>query len=178
MKNEKISATMFESEAGLEKILNEYSNKLIGFISSIVCDVSAAEDIMMDVFVELLVRKPEFENAVAFRSYLFKCCKNKALNYVKKNKRLCELTEETLKDTYEIETEICDSHTKKVLFEAIKKLSNNYRTVLYLSYFEDMTDEEIQEVMGINDKQLRNLKHRAKKSLNKILKEKNLMVKD
>lgn len=148
MENKKFSTEKFESTAGLEKVLNEYSNKLIGFINSIVKDINASEDIMMDVFVELLVRKPEFENEKAFRAYLFKCSKNKAINFVKKNKRLCELNEETLKDTYEIEDEICDSHTKKILFEAIKKLNNSYRTILYLSYFEDMTDEEIQDIMG------------------------------
>ncbi len=177
MKIDKISAEKFESQVELENILNKYSNKLIGFINSIVQDVNASEDIMMDVFVELLIRKPEFENEQAFKSYLFKCSKNKALNFVKKNKRLCELSEDNLKDTYEIEDKICNNNTKKILLGALKKLTNNYRTVLYLSYFEDMSDDEIQSVMGINDKKVRNLKHRAKKKLNKILKEQNFEFK-
>lgn len=47
MKIDKISAEKFESQVELENILNKYSNKLIGFINSIVQDVNASEDIMM-----------------------------------------------------------------------------------------------------------------------------------
>ncbi len=177
MKKDSNFANDFAKPSNLENLLEKYSNKLVGFINSIICDISASEDIMMDIFVELIVRNPQFTNEQVIKAYLYKCAKNKSLNYIKKNKRICELNEEMLKDTYEIEEQTCDTYTKKVLYEAIKKLNKNYHTIIYLTYFEDMKIEEVVEIMGINLKQAQNLKHRAIKKLNKILKAQNLKCK-
>lgn len=161
----------YENPANLEKVLEKYGNRLICFINRIIYDFNSSEDLMMDIFVELLIRKPNFDSEKALKSYLFTCAKNKAINYSKKYKKLMLLEEQTLKDVCEIEEQVFSTHTKKILIEAMKKLNNNYRTVLYLAYFEDMSNEELSNVLSLNDKQVRNLKHRAGKKLNKILRE-------
>lgn len=132
---------------------------------------------MMDVFVAVLQRQPVFADEHARRSYLYKCAKNKALNYLKKNRRLTLLNEELLADTYALENELYYNHTRKLLIETIKPLKHAYRTVLYLSLLAEMDNAEICDTMGLNERQLRNLKHRAKKQLNNRLKQKNLYFK-
>ncbi len=163
-----------ENPDTLEMVLNIYSNKLIGFINSYVHDVNSAEDIMMDIFVELIIRKPKFSNSMALKGYLYRCAKNSALNYIKKHKRLTPLDEQAINDIYEIEKSICDSQIKTQIYNELKNLNDKYRMVLYLAYFEGLDDNEIAKAMSLNQKQVQNLKHRAKKKLNKNIEEKNI----
>jgi RNA polymerase sigma-70 factor (ECF subfamily) len=51
------------------------------------------------------------------------------------------------------------------------KLPEDMQTALYLSYFEDMTYEEIARVMKKNKKQVDNLLYRGKERLRELLEE-------
>ena len=51
----------------------------------------------------------------------------------------------------------------------MKKLSPDYRQILWLSYFEELSNEEIAIVMKKNSRQIRNLLYRAKMSLRSVL---------
>jgi RNA polymerase sigma-70 factor (ECF subfamily) len=60
---------------------------------------------------------------------------------------------------------------EKALREAMAKLPADMQTALYLSYFEDMTYEEIARVMKISKKQVDNLLYRGKERLRDLLEE-------
>ncbi len=166
----------YDDPTNLENLLEKYGNRLICFINNFILDFNSSEDLMMDIFVELLLRKPEFCDEKALKSYLFTCAKNKAINYSKKYKKLMLLDEQNIKDTYEVEEQVCDTQAKKILADTIKSLKDKYKEILYLSFIEDLTNEEIAKTMNINEKQVRNLKYRATRKFNKILKEKGYFV--
>ena len=160
-------------KASMEQAFEIYGNRLMGFINNYLKDVRLSEDIMMDIFVELLKNNPKFENEFQFRAYVFKVAKNKCINQIKRRKRLIELDEEFLQDTCELESSLFGKALDKKLNEAMSKLSYRYRQVLYLSYFEDMSISEVAQVLEISEKSATNLKHRAKLKLNKVLSKEN-----
>ena len=51
----------------------------------------------------------------------------------------------------------------------MEKLNNEYRQVLYLTYFEDFSNTETAKIMGKSERQIRNLLYRSKESLRKII---------
>ena len=55
------------------------------------------------------------------------------------------------------------------LYSALSKIKYEYRNVLYLFYFEDMSYNEIAKVMKKNNKQIKNLMYRAKQTLKLIM---------
>jgi RNA polymerase sigma-70 factor (ECF subfamily) len=57
------------------------------------------------------------------------------------------------------------------LYNAIDILRDNYKTVIILKYFNDMTIESIANVMDIPENTVKTYLRRAKENLNKILKE-------
>ena len=59
--------------------------------------------------------------------------------------------------------------TNIILHNALYKLKEDYRQVLYLSYFEDFKNEEISKIMKISKRKVENLLYRAKSSLKAIL---------
>ena len=55
------------------------------------------------------------------------------------------------------------------LYRALGELNPEYRQVMYLIYFEEMTVEEISHIMGKNKKQIYNLSDRGRKALREKL---------
>ena len=60
---------------------------------------------------------------------------------------------------------------KSVINSAIERLNDDYKAVIYLQYYEDMSQKEIAKVLGKSVKQIENLSFRAKQKLRTILKE-------
>ena len=162
----------------LEKLLDIYADKLIGFINSFIKDLASSEDIMMDVFLQLLRSRPSFDHENKLKGWLFKVAKNKALNHLKKNKKLVKLSEEVLIEEQEFEQKLYNYNMSKILKDSMAQLKPKYRQVLYLSCFEEMTNDEIARVLEMDERQVRNLKHRAKQKLNAVLKERNFFYED
>ncbi len=156
-------------ETALAKLVEMYGDKLMLFINSIVGNLSISEELMEDVFMELIVKKHHFKGNSSFKTYLFQIGRNKALNEIKRNKKIAYLVDTELEDTKRVEEEIIKTEEQKHLHEALAKLSKDYKTVLYLIYFEDMSYEEIEKVMKKNNKQVKNLAYRARLGLKEIL---------
>jgi len=74
-------------ESGLEELVKAYSDNLIFFISRFINDMALSEDLMSDTFLELIVKKPRFAGNSSFKTYLFKIGRNKAFDYLRKQKR-------------------------------------------------------------------------------------------
>ena len=165
-------------EENLEKLLDIYADRLIGFINSFVKDINSSEDIMMEVFLQLLKSKPVFDDEKKLKAWLFHVSRNKAFNFLKKNKSLVKLDEGILVDTIELEKKLYSDNISKILKESMERLKPKYKQVLYLSYFEEMSNQEISLALQMDERQVRNIKHRAKQKLNEILKEKNLFYED
>ena len=64
---------------------------------------------------------------------------------------------------------VLSDERKRIVHNAIEKLSDDMRVVIHLIYFEEMTYDEAAKVMKKNRKQIDNLLYRAKKELRTIL---------
>lgn len=155
-------------EAALGEIVEEYGNNLILFINKYINNLSISEDIMEDTFVSLIVHKHYFRGESSLKTYLFKIGRNKAINYLKKNKRIAQMPDE-LEDETKLEDIVIKSETNKAIYSALGKLKKEYATVLYLIYFEKMSYEQCAKIMKKNKKQIKNLAYRAREKLREIL---------
>lgn len=155
-------------ESGLEELLNMYGDNLIYFINGYVKDVSLAEDIMEDTFMELIVHKHTFRGESSFKTYLFRIARNKALNLIKRNKRL-EVLDKDIEDIKKLEDVIIKTEMQKNVHNAIGSIRFDYAVVLKLLYFEDMSYEEIGRVLKKTNKQIKNLAYRARLALKEEL---------
>ena len=77
--------------------------------------------------------------------------------------------ETELADKEMLETAILKNEQSKKLHNTIQTMHNDYRDVLHLVYFEDMSYDEASAVLGKNIKQIKNLVYRAKQALKSAL---------
>ena len=156
-------------ESGLEELLNMYGSHLIYFINGYVKNISLAEDIMEDTFMELIVHKHRFRGESSFKTYLFRIARNKSLNAIKKNKRYEELDRD-IEDIKRLEDTIIKTEIQRNVRSAMDKIKSDYCVVLELLYFEDMSYEDIGRVLKKTNKQIKNLAYRARLALKEELK--------
>ena len=152
------------------KIVDEFREGLIYFINRYVNNMDVAEDLSEDVFVELLINPKRYNFTTSLKTYLFTIGRNKAVDYIRKNRRIAGALDEGsagVSDSFE--EKYCKKEIEAAMHRIIKGLHSDYRTVLHLLYFEDMTYEEAGRVMKKSKKQIANLSYRAKQTLKAAL---------
>ncbi|MBQ0092037.1 MAG: RNA polymerase sigma factor [Clostridiales bacterium] len=154
-------------------LVEEHYDALALYLNTFVHSLPVSEELAEDTFVRIAVRKPAFRGQSSFRTWLFAIGRNIARDYLRKETKLREKTadgipEWTADDT-EIERDYILGEQKKHLHRAMLKLKREYRTVLWLVYFEDMTTEQASVAIGKSKSSTEHLVRRAKQALKEQL---------
>ena len=160
-------------QAAMRSIVELYWDMMLLFTNGYVHNLSDAEDIAQEALIELAVRKPRLEEEYQLKGYLFKICRNKSLNHLKKYQRMVGLSpeaEEFIEDeSEEIEARMELKDSRLMLHRAMQRLPQNYREILYLRYFVDLSMRDAAKVMRITEKQAAAVAYQARQQLKSIL---------
>ena len=160
------------NKEAFEYLYNKYKNKIEYFIYNIVKDYYKAEDIAQETFLYVM-QNPIKEN-ITFKYYIYLVAKSRAYNYINVEKRRNEITEQYLnKDTEQLENDVLEiitkEETKKELLDSINKLDDKYKNAIYLTNIEGLSYDETSKILDQTLQNTKNLIHRGKKQLRKIL---------
>lgn len=160
------------NKEAFEYLYNKYKNKIEYFIYNIVKDYYKAEDIAQETFIYVM-QNPIKEN-ITFKYYIYLVAKSRAYNYINVEKRRNEITEQYLnKDTEQLENDVLEiitkEETKKELLDSINKLDDKYKNAIYLTNIEGLSYDETSKILDQTLQNTKNLIHRGKKQLRKIL---------
>lgn len=161
-------------ENAFDELMDEYHDSLILFINKYINNYSVAEELAADCFVELIVHKKRFLGNSDFKTYLFSIGRHKAIDFIRKDVKKKIVSPEAiseLPDNDSVEENLIEDEEKRALHAAISKLPDDYRAVVHLIFFEELSYEAAAKVLGKSKKQIDNLIYRAKNSLKKILTE-------
>lgn len=155
-----------------ETLYLKYKDKIRYFIYNIVKDYEKAEDITQEVFIYIFKNKVTEESS--FKYYLFLIAKSRAITYLNTEKRRKEIVDKYLSNDEErIENDVLEIITKQEekeeLIKAINLLNEKYRNAIYLNKIENFSYEETARLLNISVTNVKNLIHRGKKELKKIL---------
>ena len=157
-------------DAGLEALMKKYGDPLTLYIDGYLHDVHESEELMLDVFAYLFTKKPRIRDG-GLKAYLYKAARHMALRHKSRRKPLFSL--DALTDEPEgrllAEEVIQTEERNRVLHFCMGEMNPDYREVLYLTYFEDMSYAQAAEVTGKTVKQITNMVYRGKESLRRLL---------
>lgn len=128
-----------------------YSDSLYRFILKNVKDRDKAKDIVQDTYEKLWLKVSETEAKNA-KSYMFTTAYRTMIDYLRKDKRRGDMEEAPM---------IALSHNKQysdlkeILDEALSKLPETQRTVVMLRDYEGYAYDEIGEITGLNESQVK-----------------------
>jgi RNA polymerase sigma-70 factor (ECF subfamily) len=153
------------------QIYKDYYNAMYNASFRILRDEFEAEDMMQEAFLTAFTKLNTFKGEVAFGAWLKRIVINKSLTQLKKNNRYKEVKLTVIKERPE-ETEegmeLTSLHASKVL-ETLNSLKENYRIVLTLHLIEGYDYEEISQILGYTNENVRTTISRAKKKLKQQL---------
>lgn len=164
-------------ESGFDELIHMYHDNVIYFIHRYVQNFEAAEDLAADTFMDLIVHRKRYSFKSSFKTYLFSIAKNKAVDYIRREKRILYFSTEAMPTEYEsalidydsIERAVITNDEMERLKNAMGSLHTDYATFLHLAVFEGLENDEIAKIMKKSKKQIANIAYRAKQALEELL---------
>ena len=160
-------------QGAFRELLERHRESMILFINGFVHNLDDAEELMLDAFAEVAAGPTLFSGRSTFRTWLFSIGKNKALMFLRKQRRMPmadeEVSEETADPGETPELMLISDERKRQLYKALGQLNEDYRQILLLLYFENMSHEEAGKVMGKNRRQVYHLAERGRTALRERL---------
>ena len=157
------------------EIVEMYRAGLEYFLLSILNNEDLAEEITQDTFCYLFIKKPKFKEKSSFKTWLYQIGKNRAYKYLKKNRRFTSLDEsfpEFISEERMALEEKYFSDTEKLnIISVMSSLKKEYREILWLTYFEELSNKECAVILGRKLHDIESLLYRARKALKRILQE-------
>lgn len=138
-----------------------YADNVYRFIVKNLKHEEDARDVVQSAFEKMWVARDKVDNEKS-RSFLFTVAYNQMIDHIRKNKRI------TLKDEFgEMSrgTNEMQQNAKRLLNEALARLSETQRSLVMLKDYEGYNYQEIGEIMGLNESQVKVYLHRARLQL-------------
>jgi len=168
-------------EEAFAHIFRTHYQAMINYGLKFFNDMALVEDCVQELFLELWKNKASLSQTDTIKPYLLKSIRRKIIKHATMNSKFKKLFLNILPKEYAFE--VVFSHESQLINnqvseEKIKnlqimldKLPARQKEVLYLLFYQDMSYEEISQVMSMNYQSARNLVHRAIK----LLRENNLL---
>lgn len=152
---------------GLADLMRDYENGLILYIDSIIHDIAVSRELSDEVFFRLALKRPAYREEYSFKAWLYAIGRNLAKSHITRfiAKNRAESIDDNIEAPEDIEREHIRNEEKLMLHKAMKNLKTQYRQVLTLVYFEQLSNKEAGAVMHKTVRQIENLLYRAKASL-------------
>jgi RNA polymerase sigma-70 factor (ECF subfamily) len=153
------------TEREYNECVNEYADNVFRFIVKNLRHEEDARDIVQTAFEKLWRNRDTVDNDKC-KAYLFTVAYNQMIDHIRKVKRI------QLKDSFHAEAKVHSyqvNDLKKNLHEALNRLSETQKSLVLLKDYEGYSYEEIGQIMGLNESQVKVYLHRARLTLRNYL---------
>ncbi|MBN2545858.1 MAG: RNA polymerase sigma factor [Spirochaetes bacterium] len=136
------------------------------------------KDVQQEVLMALYNNLKNFKFNSAFKTYLYRFVKNKAIDHIRKQKRFKQLKEKIQKfninrynENNQLENQFIMNENKAKLFKMISSLNKEEKTLILLKDIEEMSLKDISEIINMNINTIKTKLHRARSKLCSLLKD-------
>lgn len=167
--------------AAFVQLVDAYQSRLLGLMTHMVSDRTAAEDLVQETFLRVYRARDRYEPRARFSTWLFHIAGNLARNRLRKLKRRREQSLDqaeagvtgdlrpgaTLLERSSLMPvrQVSQQETKVRVQEALDSLSERQRLAVLLSKFEGMSYSDIGLTMGLTEPAVKSLMFRARENL-------------
>ncbi len=158
-----------EREDAFKALVQSYKERLYWHIRRFTCSHEDTDDLLQDTFVKIWTALPNFREDSKLFTWIYRIATNETLNFLRKQKvrGLLEmesldnvLTKKIDEDTYFNGNEI-----QRELHKAIQKLPKKQKLVFNMRYFDDMSYNDMSEILNTSTGSLKASYHHAYKKI-------------
>ncbi len=168
-------------EAAFKFLVDNYKDRVFNTAIGIVQNAEDAEDVAQEVFIQVFRSIHSFKAESKLSTWMYRITTTRSLDLLRsrKSKKRFGFLQRLFGDDNEPLYEIPDFNHPGVamdrkenaskLFKAINQLPENQKTAFTLHKLEDLSYQEISDIMQTSVPAIESLMHRAKQNLRKIL---------
>src|SRR5882672_11418453 len=153
------------TEREYNECVKTYADNVYRFILKNLRHEEDARDVVQTAFEKLWKNRAEVEAAKS-KSYLFTIAYHQMIDHLRKVKRV------QLREEFREEARICEAggnNLKRILETALARLNETQRSLVLLKDYEGYSYEEIGQITGLNESQVKVYLHRARLQLREYI---------
>ncbi len=154
-----------KKEQAFNALVQEYKERLYWHIRRFTCSHEDAGDLLQETFIKIWGALDSFKGASSLFTWVYKIATNEALNFLRKKKVRSILQMESLENVLwkkiDEDPYFNGNEVQRQLHKAIQKLPEKQRLVFNLRYFDELSYNEISEILNTSPGSLKASYHHA-----------------
>ena len=180
LENEVIKKAKKNDQNAFNILFNSYWDAVYSFLNSRVSNTNLAEELAIETFAKAFDRLYSFNENQPFVAWILTIAKNHHIDRYRKSKHLQENQKETDKISCFESTNLepspedlmIENQNLELILTHIKSLKKEYRVILNLRYFEDLSYKEIEEKLNESASTVRVKNIQSKKNVGQFIEKK------
>ncbi len=161
-----------------EVLINRYKDRAYGLLLGLLRNKMDAEEALQDAFLKTYRNLKNFRGEAKFSTWFYKIVYNTGLTFLKGRLRKLEKITSSLTDDFQLSVEENfdpEENSSAVVNKLIELLPPKAALVVNLFYIDGLSIKEISEVTNYTTENVKVLLFRARRTLRKIILEKNYL---
>jgi RNA polymerase sigma-70 factor (ECF subfamily) len=157
------------NKKAFEALVERYQKPMFNVALRIINDHEDAADVTQAAFVKAYENLNQFDPRYKFYSWLYRITVNGSLNFINARQRFEGLDGGIPSHDKSADEVFAEEDTARNIQQALMKLNPDYRAVIVLSHFRDLSYKEMSDVLGIPEKKVKSRLFTARQLLKNIL---------
>ena len=158
-KNSKAFAQLYE----------RYKNRIYSYCLRLIGDRGAAEDAAHETFMKMFDGINSLRSPESFKPWLFRIARNEAFMNLRKNRSNGYNKADFMREDQSIDEQLLASETSEIVKHHLMSLKQEYREVLILREYDQLSYAQISEVTGDTESSVKSRIFKARKALGEKL---------
>ncbi len=141
-----------QRERAFSEIVESYSERLYWHVRRFLCSHEDTDDLLQEIFIKVWSSLSSFRGESQLYTWIYRIATNESLNFLQKQKiraalRFEDITSK-LDDKIDEDTGVDGNEAQKALMKAVSRLPSKQKTVFIMRWFDDLSYEDISEILG------------------------------
>ncbi len=141
-----------QREKAFSEIVESYSERLYWHVRRFLCSHEDTDDLLQEIFIKVWSSLSSFRGESQLYTWIYRIATNESLNFLQKQKIRAALRFEDitsrLDEKIDEDTGVNGDEAQKALMKAVNRLPSKQKTVFIMRWFDDLSYEDISEILG------------------------------
>ena len=153
------------SQRALGELYQEFSSGVLAYCLKILADRQLAEDVVQETFLKVRQHASSIQKNESFKSWIFRIARNEALMQIRKQRQNGQIDDNKVWEEETPHQQLVQLERAELVNRMLDGLKHEYREVLVLLVYENMSYAEIATVTGTTESSVKSRIFRARKAM-------------
>jgi RNA polymerase sigma-70 factor (ECF subfamily) len=159
------------SNEAFATVFELYADGIYAYCVKILADRQRAKDVVQETFLKIRQFSRQIKEGESFKSWIFRIARNEALMEIRKHRRDGQLPVDSVWQGETPHDQYVNLERSAIVNGLLDSLKHEYREVLILRAYEDLSYSEIAAITGDSESSVKSRIFKARKAMSEKMKE-------